>query len=157
LAVEDGPDRAILVGQGLVAAGQVDDREPPKTQRGVCVAAGPRIIGAAMLDARHHRREGALGPRVARAGPDRPAHPAHAQPLSSDTSCRLLLRTSSLIRASTTSQFADRYTAFLRQRIDVPAVVTRVRRECECSVFLPPRLPVIDGIVLGTHRNVTPQ
>ena len=43
LAVEDGPDGAVLVGQRLMPAGQVDDREPAEPERGVGVAiASPR-------------------------------------------------------------------------------------------------------------------
>jgi hypothetical protein len=32
LAVEDDPDRAILIGKRLVSPGQVDDRQPAKTE-----------------------------------------------------------------------------------------------------------------------------
>jgi hypothetical protein len=32
LAVEDDPDRAVLIGKRLVSPGQVDDRQPAKTE-----------------------------------------------------------------------------------------------------------------------------
>ena len=46
LAVEDGPDRAVLVRERLMPAGQVDDRQPAEPERGVVVAVGPGVVRA---------------------------------------------------------------------------------------------------------------
>ena len=40
-AVEDGPDRPVLVRERLVAAGEVDDRQATEPQRGVRVKVHP--------------------------------------------------------------------------------------------------------------------
>ena len=57
LAVVGDPDRAVLVGHGLVAGGrQVDDRQPAMAQRDPLSGIGPRavVVGAAMALGRRH-------------------------------------------------------------------------------------------------------
>ncbi len=115
LAVEDDPHRAVLVGDGLVPAVQVDDRQPAVAQDRLAAGVQPLIVRTAMADRIGHlldqarldrtsRIEGddaadaAHGlvprPRVAhpRFGADRPAQ--HAAPLAQPTvdghgSCRV--------------------------------------------------------------------
>ena len=77
LAVEDGPDGAVLIGQRLVAAGKVDDGEPTEPERGVCVAVGALIVGPAVHDPVSHRRQGVVVRPAARVSPGRADDPAH--------------------------------------------------------------------------------
>ncbi len=89
LAVEDRPDRAVLVGERLMAAGQVDDRQPAKPQRGVVVAVVARVVRTAVDDPVHHRLEGFRGQSTFEIGPDRAADAAHAGSLSHELAeCR---------------------------------------------------------------------
>ena len=78
LAVEDRPDGAVLVGERLMAAGQVDDRQPAEPQRGMVVAIVARVVRAAMDEPVHHGRGAIPAQRAARIGPDRAADAAHA-------------------------------------------------------------------------------
>src|SRR5215813_12839022 len=54
LAVEDHPDRAVLVADRLTARGQVDDRKPPHPHRDVLFEIESFIVGPAMHDGRSH-------------------------------------------------------------------------------------------------------
>ena len=85
LAVEDGPDRAVLVGERLVAAGEVDDREPAEAERGVVVAVGPRVVGPPVLEPGDHRRQVGVAQGPGRVGPGRAADPAHGWGASRST------------------------------------------------------------------------
>ena len=78
LAVEDRPDRAVLVGERLMAAGQVDDRQPPEPQCGMVVAIVARVVRPAVDEPVHHGLERFGRQRAVRIGPDRAADAAHA-------------------------------------------------------------------------------
>src|SRR5207248_9028448 len=82
LAVEDGPDGAVLVGEGLVSADKVDDRQPPEPERGVVVAIDPRVVRPPVRDPGRHRREVPLGQRPGGVGPGLARDPAHGPVLS---------------------------------------------------------------------------
>jgi len=57
LAVIGDPERAILVGHGLVAAGDIDDAEAAVAQRGEGIAVVAGAVGAAMADDVRHAGE----------------------------------------------------------------------------------------------------
>ena len=57
LAVADEPQRAVRVGERLVAAGEVDDREPAHAERAGAVDVHALVVGAAMDGDARHRRE----------------------------------------------------------------------------------------------------
>ncbi len=57
LAVIGDPERAILVGHGLVAAGDIDEAEAAVAQRGEGIAVVAGAVGAAMADAVRHAGE----------------------------------------------------------------------------------------------------
>ncbi len=78
LAVEDRPDGAVLVRERLMAAGQVDDRQPAEPQRGTIVAVGPRVVGPAVDEPVRHRAERSVRERVVGIGPGRAADAAHS-------------------------------------------------------------------------------
>src|SRR5215510_4237403 len=54
-AVEDHPNRAVLVADRLAPRGQVDDREPPHSQRDVLFEIEAFVVRPAMNDGRRHR------------------------------------------------------------------------------------------------------
>ena len=54
LAVEDEHERAILVAEGLVRPGEIDDGQTPETQGGPAVFEIPFGIGAAVCDGIGH-------------------------------------------------------------------------------------------------------
>src|SRR5262245_28871982 len=54
LAVEDEPERAILVGDRLPAAGEVDDAQPADAQTGVTAEFETVVIGPAVTDRGGH-------------------------------------------------------------------------------------------------------
>ncbi len=66
LAVGDQPQRAVLVRQRLVPAGEIDDRQPPHPDRQRAVGVDALVVGPAMArdpahardDLRRHRRAG---------------------------------------------------------------------------------------------------
>src|SRR5262245_60282120 len=60
LAVEDYPDRAVFVGDWLMARGQVNDRKPPHSQRDVVLEIKAFVVRAAMPNGRRHRARGSL-------------------------------------------------------------------------------------------------
>ena len=76
-AVEDDPDRAILVGKRLMASLDVDDGEPPKSERCMLVAVDPLIIGPAMNQSLDHLVERAVAEPSAAVRPGRATDPAH--------------------------------------------------------------------------------
>ncbi len=57
LAVEGDPDRAVLVGERLVAALEVEDRQAPHADAGpvAWIGVGPLVVGTAVLQTRQHR------------------------------------------------------------------------------------------------------
>src|SRR5260370_165568 len=57
LPVEDDPQRAVLIADRLVAAGEVDDRQPPATARDALAYAGPFVVRPSMRDAGAHSVE----------------------------------------------------------------------------------------------------
>ena len=57
LAVIRDPDRAVLVGHRLGAAGQVDDREPAVPERGGAVDVEAVAVGPSVGERRRHPRE----------------------------------------------------------------------------------------------------
>ena len=83
LAVLYDDDRAVLVRDRLVAAGQVDDREPAGGDRNGAVEMRALGVGAAVVERRGHAPE-PFGVDGAAAGRD-PADPAHAASL--EASC----------------------------------------------------------------------
>src|SRR5216683_289008 len=77
LPVEDDPQRAVLIADRLVAAGEVDDRQPPATERDALANARSFVVGPSMRDARAHPVEHFRnGPGIGRAGET--ANPTHA-------------------------------------------------------------------------------
>ncbi len=61
LAVEGGPDRAVLVAQRLVTAVDVHDRKAPRADRhaGGLICVNPLVVGPAVAQRRAHRAHGA--------------------------------------------------------------------------------------------------
>ena len=57
LAVEDDPDRAVLVAERLIAGRQIDDAEPPVAEADAGADVEAVRVGAAMRDRRGHRGE----------------------------------------------------------------------------------------------------
>src|SRR5215510_11374269 len=53
-AVEDHPNRAVLVADRLAPRSQVDDREPPHSQRDVLFEIEAFVVRPAMNDGRRH-------------------------------------------------------------------------------------------------------
>jgi hypothetical protein len=80
LTVEDRPDAAVLIGEGLMSTGHVDDREPPKSQRGMVVEVLTQVVRPAVENLVRHRPEKARADTVAPVRPDRTTNPAHAAP-----------------------------------------------------------------------------
>jgi hypothetical protein len=58
LAVEDEPERPVLVRHGLPAGVRIDDGKPRVTQDDAPLAAHPMAVGPAMGEGRQHRRHG---------------------------------------------------------------------------------------------------
>src|SRR6185295_2389187 len=58
LAVEHDPQRLVLVGERLLAGGEVDDGEPGMGEAGVPVAVDAELIGTAMAQGPRHSQEG---------------------------------------------------------------------------------------------------
>ena len=83
LAVEDRPDRAVLVGERLMASLQVNDRQPAKPQRCVVVPIGSRVVRTAVDNPVHHRGQVRAGQGPPRIGPDGSADTAHRSHLAS--------------------------------------------------------------------------
>ena len=54
LAVEDDPERLVLVGERLLPAGQIDDRQPGMRQAGPVVAIGAELVRAAVPERARH-------------------------------------------------------------------------------------------------------
>ena len=57
LAVEDDPQRAVLIRERLLAAGEVDDREPRMTEPGTTIAIDPELVRTAVLQRCRHPSE----------------------------------------------------------------------------------------------------
>ena len=53
-AVEDDPDRPVLVGHRLMAAGKIDDGQPAKAQGAVVIVPVALVVGSAVDDRRGH-------------------------------------------------------------------------------------------------------
>src|SRR6476469_4559302 len=62
-----------------------------------------------------------------------------------------------LVRATRAPQLGGRNAAFLRQRIDVPAIVAGIGGEGERLILLPPEVPGVGRAAFGPDRHVTPQ
>jgi hypothetical protein len=58
LAVEDDPEGLVLVGERLLAGGEIDDREPGVGQAGAAIAVGAELVGPAV--AKRARQGGQL-------------------------------------------------------------------------------------------------
>ena len=82
LAVEGDPDRAVLVGDRLPAARQVDDREPPGSQRHAGLDVDLLVVGPAMGDRRRHRQEATSREFPGARQIDRACNTAHALKLT---------------------------------------------------------------------------
>ena len=75
LAVLDDDDRAVLVRDRLVAAGQVDDREPARGDADALVRVHALRVGAAMDERLRHRTQPVdVERRLRRRDPADPAH-----------------------------------------------------------------------------------
>jgi hypothetical protein len=57
LAVEDDPDRPVLVGERLLPGAQIDDRQARVPERGALIAVHPEFVGAAMAERADHGRQ----------------------------------------------------------------------------------------------------
>src|SRR5205823_297523 len=79
LSVLHHEDRPVLVRDRLVAAREVDEREPPRGYRHAAVDVGPARIGPAVVERRRHATQ-PFGVDGAASGRD-PADPAHAASL----------------------------------------------------------------------------
>jgi hypothetical protein len=76
LAVEDGPDGAVLVGEGLVAGGEVDNGEAAMAEKRRRVGMKALVVGTAVADGIRHAldaRVGLLGLEITQES----AYPAH--------------------------------------------------------------------------------
>ena len=108
LAVEDGQDGAVLVGQGLVATGQVDDRQAAKPERDVGVAVRARVVRPAMLEPVGHRPKRVVPqPRII-IEPRRATDSAHARPTFATARLASLREDPSLARSPATGHRLDR-------------------------------------------------
>ena len=77
LAVEDGMNRARLVGNRLMPGGEIDDLQAPVAERHLTVDVISFVVGAAMTQRRRHPPDdGRIGPPMV--GRDEAAKPAHA-------------------------------------------------------------------------------
>src|SRR5262249_32061413 len=77
LAVEDGMNRALLVGNRLTPGGEIDDLQTPVAERHLSVDVISFVVGAAMTQRRRHPPDdGRIGPPMV--GRDEAAKPAHA-------------------------------------------------------------------------------
>ena len=109
LAVEGDPDGAVLVGDRLPAAGEVDDGEPSGAEGEAGLAVVVLVVGPAVGDGGGHGAE-PRGGELARTGQvqgsSNPAHRRRFSSLSADTSGRHFparpLRSQSLILAKAT-------------------------------------------------------
>ena len=79
LAIEDGPDGAVLIGERLMPSRQIDDRQPAKPERGMIVAIDAGIVRPAVSDPVHHRLQVFGGEGIPGVSPDRAADSAHAE------------------------------------------------------------------------------
>ncbi len=77
LSVEHDPHVVALVGQGLVAGGEVDDAQPAVGESGVCVGEESGVIGPAMGDHVAHGDGAAAIVGSERRGGDDTGDPAH--------------------------------------------------------------------------------
>src|SRR5439155_13227306 len=80
LAAERDPDGAVLVRHRLMAVvGEVDDREPPVTERDALLrrVPGAAVVGAAVDEALAHRRHELFVDGEALPGAEDAADPAH--------------------------------------------------------------------------------
>src|SRR5262249_5900382 len=82
LAVEDHPDRAVFVDDRLTARGQINDREPPHSQRDVLFEIEAFVVGPAVNDRRRHRARSPFISRLRSIKPvlvkiDKSENPAH--------------------------------------------------------------------------------
>ncbi len=87
LTVLCGPDPAALVGEGLVAALHVDDREPPGAERAALTGHVAGVVRAAVGDHVGHRPQDGVRQR-GRAGaidPERAGNPAHGATVDAAT------------------------------------------------------------------------
>src|SRR5207248_9017476 len=81
LAVEDDPDGAVLVGDGLLAVGEADDGEPAAGEFEAGGVEEPVLVGPAVDDRPGHARHDARWGRPAAAQVDHPRDPAPATAL----------------------------------------------------------------------------
>ena len=77
LAVVGDPDRAVLIGEGLVAPLDVDDAQPAVAQPGPAVGVDPLVVGTAVDDGPAHPADQLPGKRRSFRRPDQPADAAH--------------------------------------------------------------------------------
>ena len=61
LAVLGHPDRAVLIAEGLAAAGEVDDRQPARSQGQPRLDVDVLVVGSAVGDRTGHRQEPRCG------------------------------------------------------------------------------------------------
>jgi hypothetical protein len=78
LAVEDDPDRLVLVRQRLMAGRQIDDAQPAVAERRLIVHEQSRIVWAAMRDDVAHRDDARAVVSVQPTCPYDSRDPAHA-------------------------------------------------------------------------------
>ena len=77
LPVLDHTDGAVLVLDRLVAALDVDDRQPAHTERRVPVQRSPGVIGPTPIQRGHHAIESLTRERAVAAKVDEASYPAH--------------------------------------------------------------------------------
>ena len=82
LAVEDDTDRAVLVEDRLVPAGQVDDRQPPHPEPDPPLDVDALVIGAAMHDRGAHAPNLRFRRKRIVTKPCHPHDPAHGAMIS---------------------------------------------------------------------------
>ena len=102
LAVEDDPDGAVLVVDRLVAAGEVDDREPAHPERGAVPREPALPVGPAMHDRGQHPLDAGVARGRRRLAPDA-ADAAHQEAVPASRGVAVTVR-----ELSSRSQRAER-------------------------------------------------
>ena len=77
LAVEDDPQAAVLVADGLLARAEIDDGEPGVAQAGLIVQVDAELVRAAVPDGAEHAPERGLGDGAGAAQVAEPGDAAH--------------------------------------------------------------------------------
>src|SRR5215470_17329500 len=78
LAVEDHPDVAALVGQGLLAVPEIHDAQTSMAEHGLSIAVETAVVGSTMRDHVAHARHPARRVKIELVGGDEAGNAAHS-------------------------------------------------------------------------------